>query len=232
MKSFLKLFLVLIFISPSSVLASKISVGTVVVDFNKDIKKNYVDVPIFNDSKDEKAYVQIKVYEILNPGTRDEKKVLVPKSDRTSIIVSPQRMIIEPSGKKNVRFIALNKDLKKDKVYRVNVAPIAGKFDVESGQYIKILIAYDVLTFIRPSDENAEFIAKRDGKKIIFESLGNTNVLLRKATQCPKGGKLKCKNIAGKRLYSGTKHVQELPFDNEVDYMYSIGGKIHKKTYE
>jgi P pilus assembly chaperone PapD len=165
--------------------------------------------------------------------TKNEKKILVPKDSRDSLIVSPQKLIIPASGKKNIRFIALNKKNKSDRVYRVNVAPIVGEGEAKNdGQHIKILIAYDVLTFIRPLKEEVEFSVKRDGKKITFKNTGNTNILLRKAKQCSRKNSLKCYNIVGKRLYAGLEFTQELSYDNEVEYTYSVGDKIHTKIYD
>ena len=117
MIDYLKILLIIIIFLPSTVFASRISVGTVIVDFNKDKKRNYVDVPVFNiNKKNEDAYVNVSLYEVKNPGTDKEEKILVTKNNRDGLIVSPQKMIIPARGKKNIRFIYLNKKHKEDKV--------------------------------------------------------------------------------------------------------------------
>jgi P pilus assembly chaperone PapD len=231
---FLTSYLVVIFLLLPHSFASSISVGNVIVDFNKDKQRNYIDVSVSNKSADdETAYVKVSVYEIKNPGTINEQKVLVSKNDRNSIIVSPQKLIIPPHSKKNIRFIALHKNHDQDKVYRVNIAPVSGGKKIDKGQLIQILIAYDILVFVRPQNEDSQFKGKRNGKEITFENTGNTNILLRKAKQCSKDDPSECKDLAGKRLYANApKYTQELPYDNEVEYTYSIGDKIHSKIYQ
>jgi P pilus assembly chaperone PapD len=231
LKIFNKIFLILFLVSTNNAFASKISLGTVIVDFNSEKKKKFVDVTITNVSKEEKAYVQVTIKEILNSGTKDAKRADVKKGDKNSLIVSPQKLIIEPNGKKNIRFVNLNKNLKKDRIYRVNVAPVVGGVDAKSKNFIKVLIAYDVLVMVRPENQNSDFVAKKEGKKITFTNKGNTNVLFRKAVQCPKDSSKECVKISGNRLYAGGEFSKDLPFDTKVTYTYSTGSKLETATY-
>ena len=234
-KYFINLICLALIFTAFDAYASKIALSTVIVDFNAKNKKSkrFIDVVVTNISENETAYVEVKVNEILNPGTDDEKRVEVEKGAKDSLIVSPQKMVIPPKAKKSLRFVTLHKDLKKDKIYRVNVAPVVGQVDAEGSNFIKVLIAYDVLVIVRPDQEVVDFDVKRNGKKITFTNKGNTNVLFRRAEQCPKNSSNpeQCKIIPGHRLYADTSFTQDLPFDTNVEYTYSVDGELKNATY-
>ena len=106
-----------------------------------------------NISKDEIAYVQVTIDEIINPGTKEQKRVTTKKGSKNSFIVSPQKLIIPPKGKKILRFVSLHKNLEKDKIYRIKVAPVIGKVDAKGITTIRTLFAYGVLAIVRPENE-------------------------------------------------------------------------------
>jgi P pilus assembly chaperone PapD len=229
--NYLGVFLILLLLTPSLVFASKISLGQVIVNFDAANKKSYTDVPVFNESKGEKSYVKVTVYEVHNPGTEDERVVLVPKGKGGGLIASPQKFIIQPGGVKNLRLISLDRTLKKDRVYRVNVAPVYGDFKTEKKRFVKILVAYDILVFVHPKDKKVDFEATREGKRLIFVNKGNVGVLFVAGKQCSKANPSDCIKVKGARLNVDAKRVVELPRDSEVEFTYTSDDLVYKKIY-
>jgi len=213
--------------------ASKISLGSVVIDF-KDSKTKFIDVPVYNTNEDgSKAFVKTSVFEVIDAGTDKEKRIKVGKNKKQSLIVSPQKMVIPFKGQKNIRFVSLYTNLEKDKIFRVKVEPIIGKATSKAKQAVKVLVAYETLVIIRPQEPKPLLDAKRNGKKIFFQNNGNTNILIRGATHCPSSSAdpEKCKEIPGVRLYAGGSQEMTLPFDSKVDFTININGKNEVRTY-
>jgi len=230
-RAVLVIFAILIF--PINAFCSKISLGTIVVDFN-DPKTKFIDVPVYNVNEDgSKAYVKTSVLEVLNPGTKDESRIEVAKNQKQSLIVSPQKMVIPFKGQKNIRLVSLYNDLQKDKVFRVRVEPIIAKVESTAKRAVKVLIAYEALIIVRPSQIKPSLEGKREGNKIFFKNTGNTSILVRGATQCPTNNldPDKCKEIPGFRLYSGNSYEVDLPFDSKVDFAVNFGNNSETRSF-
>lgn len=233
MKNKITILATFLFLISNQSYASKISLGSVIVDF-RDPKTKFIDVPVYNSNDDgKKAFVKATVYEVLNPGTEKEQKVEVEKNKKNSLIVSPQKMIIPYDGQKNIRFVSLYNNLKEDKIFRVKVEPIVGNFETKAKQAVKLLIAYETLVMIRPENPEPKVEGTRVGNVLTFKNTGNTNILSRGGIQCPKGesDKEKCSEIPGFRLYSGNSKVITLPHDTQAEFTFDLLGKNETRSY-
>ena len=215
------MFMLLVFLLPTDSFA-RISLSTVIVDFEPG-KPPYRDVFVNNES-DEKAYVQIEIAELRDPGTPEQTRHVITSKSFKDLIVSPRKLVIPPRGRKRIRYISQHKDIDKDKIYRVKVEPMVGNIKAEN-IVVKIVIAYDTLVIVRPSVLKPDFSIKRKGKEITVTNTGNTSVLLRKGEQC-NADKSACEKTPGKRIHAGKIWVGQLPIDGPIDYTFSVGGKL------
>lgn len=151
------------------------------------------DLVVRNES-DDKYYITVTTSEILNPGTPDEVRRLGSNPEELGLLTTPSRMILEPGQMRAIRVVSLNKDLTKDRVYRVNVTPQIGELTATPsaadtrGLAIKLLAAFDVLVTVRPEREESKLAAWREGNFLNLASIGNSNVLLLDGQICPAAG--------------------------------------------
>ena len=190
------------------------------------------DIEVENPGS-ENLYVQIEPKVVINPGTENERREAINDPRESGLLVTPNKLVIPPGGRKLVRMVSLQPLGEKERVYRVTFKPVVG--DLESEQIgIKILVGYEVLVLMQPADPDPNLIVKRDGQTMFFSNEGNTNVLLREGKQCPKGvdpESDECERLRGKRLYPGNSWSVNLPRNLPVDYQMSVGTKNMVKTY-
>ena len=191
------------------------------------------DIEVENPSE-ENLYVQVEPSIVINPGTENERREAIVDPREHGLLVTPNKLVVPPGGRKLVRLVSLQPLGKKERVYRITFKPVTGELESEHIG-IKILIGYEVLVLMQPAAPDPNLVAKKDGQKIFFNNKGNTNVLLREGKQCPKGvdpESEECERLGGKRLYPGNSWSVELPYNRPVDYQMSIGTKNLIKTYK
>ena len=173
------------------------------------------DVEVWNNS-DERSYVEISPAEILNPGSPAERRVQEADPEKLGLLVSPNRMILEPGQRKVVRIAEISAEQDRERVYRITVKPVVGNL---SGDHsgLKVLVGYDILAIVRPSAPVSRISGSRQGKSLIIRNDGNSSAELINGRQCDPGGR--CVNLPGKRLYAGSNWTQELPGNESVEYM-------------
>ena len=183
-------------------------------------KNSRKDIELWNNS-DERYYVEITPAEILNPGQSSEMRREVPNPEQLGLLVSPNRMILEPGQHKVIRVAAIVSPVERERVYRVTVKPVVG--DISDGQAgLKILVGYDVLTMVRPGNPAPKIVGGREGRTLVVRNEGNSSAELLNGKQCVAPGK-GCTALRGKRLYSGAEWRLELPGDGPVEYSVKLG---------
>lgn len=151
------------------------------------------DFVVRNESKD-KYYVTITTTEVVAPGTAEEKRVSIANPEELGLLVTPNRVILEPGQLRAFRIVSLNKNIASDRVYRVNVTPQIGSVSVQNanaenrGLAIKVLAAFDVLVTVRPKDNQPTLSVQRDGEFLTLSNPGNSNLLLLDGAVCPVAG--------------------------------------------
>lgn len=184
--------------------------SAIIVDFKPDDPRQK-NIQIYNSS-DEVTYMDISIKEVLNPGTLMEKKVELKGEDKRKLIVTPDKTTLKSKRKKVIRFISTEKNLSKDKIYRVALVPKVRGVKGEKGAIgIKVLVGYEVLVVIRASVPRFDIKSNRKSNTLIFKNDGNTNVLLNKVVQCNKKNEA-CKTLLHKRLYAGNELKIPLPY--------------------
>jgi P pilus assembly chaperone PapD len=186
-------------------------------------KNSRKDIELWNNS-DERSYVEIKPAEIINPGQLSETRHEVPNPELLGLLVSPNRMILEPGQHKAIRIADIVASADRERVYRVTVKPVVG--DISSGQAgLKILVGYDVLTIVRPDNPSPKVVGRREGRTLIVRNEGNTSAELLNGKQCDPLGR-GCAALISKRLYSGAEWKLQLSGDGPIEYSIKFGEQL------
>ena len=177
------------------------------------------DIEVWNDSN-ERSYVEILADEVLNPGTDSEKRIRESDPEILGLLVSPNRMILEPGQRKLLRIARISRDPSRERIYRIAVKPVVGELAGEASG-LKVLIGYDILVIARLAHPVAQISGSRDGKILIVRNDGNSSAELVNGRQCDANKQ--CTNLPGKRLYGGATWKQNLPASGTVEYSVKIG---------
>ncbi len=224
--------LCIFYIAPVTQVSANMVISEAILHFEpgKPLRK---DIEIENVG-DETMYVQVEPMIVRSPGTEDEDRELFKDPREAGLLVTPNKIVIPPKGRKLVRFVVLKQPTDTDAVYRVTFRPISNGVEGEKDQIgVKVVIAYQVLVLVQPAKPEPNLVAKRDGNKIKFKNKGNTNILLREGKQCPSdtANEDECEILRGHRLYSGNEWSVDLPSNRPVEYYLSIGTKNTIEKY-
>jgi P pilus assembly chaperone PapD len=195
------------------------------------------DVEVWNSGK-ETLYVSTNVYSIKNPETENSEKIEQTDARTAGLIVSPNKIILQPNERKILRILAQATAMEKDLVYRVKIAPNAGELanaDTDKAKKIagvKILIGYEMLIFVRPPNPHGDLKVTRSDKKATFTNAGNTNLDLREVKICDADKVTNCQEIKAKRLYAGQIWTTDLPrADGVIVVRQSVGMEFSEQAF-
>lgn len=178
------------------------------------------DIEVWNDGNDV-AYVVAQPFEIVSPGLPDEKRQPVEDPSVGGLLVTPQKMILQPGERKLVRIAAVTPRGGSDRVWRVTIKPVAGPVTAPESA-LKLLLGYDVLVIARPETLRSDVVGERSGSTLTLRNTGNTNVELYDGKLCPPGG-VACAAMPSKRLYPGQAWAQPLAGAGAVTYRVATG---------
>ena len=198
---------VLALLLPAAPGHAELSISQLIVEFNPGQART-ADIEIYNDST-ERSFVSIEPSEILSPGAASERRVTSPDPAKLGLLVSPNRLVLEPKQRRLLRLATLPGSTERERVYRVTVKPVAG--DVtgsESG--LKLLVGYDLLVLARPTRIDPVITVTRSGRELTVTNRGNASVELLDGKQCDPTGS-DCQTLAKKRLYAGASWTLTLP---------------------
>jgi len=220
-----------LFLLPAKNVFANMVLSEAIVHFEpgKPLRK---DIEVENPGS-ENLYVEITPAVVSSPGTENEQRIAITDPRESGLLVTPNKLVIPPGGRKLVRLVSLEPLGNKERVYRVTFKPVVG--DIESDHIgIKVMIGYEVLVLMQPASPDPNLVTKRNGTSLSLQNKGNTNVLLREGKQCPDGvaqDSEKCESVRGKRLYPGNSWSVNLPYNKPVEYYMSVGTKNSVKTF-
>jgi len=180
------------------------------------------DIELWNDGG-ERLYVVAEPSEIVDPGLPTEQRRTSPDPGVTGLLVTPQKLILEPGEHKLVRVAAVAARPAHDRVYRVTIKPVAGPISADQSA-LKLFVGYDALVLYRPDQPKAELSATRRGKQLTIHNSGNTNVELAQGRQCDPSGQ-DCRDLPANRLYPGADWTIAEPFTTPVTFQTTTAGK-------
>jgi hypothetical protein len=171
---------------------------------------NRSDLVIRNESAD-RYYITVNPVEVVSPGAADEQRVEKSDPEQLGLLVSPNRMVVDPGGMRAIRVVSLNDAVDVDRVYRIRVTPQVGEIQANDpgaearGMTVKLLTAYDVLVTVRPPKPEAGVTATRVGNEVTIRNGGNSNTLLFDGVACSPAivasGNESCEEVGARRLY-------------------------------
>lgn len=210
---------------------ANLSIDRLWVDFDSS-HSGRADVVIRNDGT-ERYYVTVAASEILAPGTDHEQRVTPSDPNQLGLLVTPNRIVLEPGALRSIRIVSLNENLTHDRIYRILISPQVGEIRApqtpeEQEQQdrqvvIKLLAAYDVLVVARPPQAHPNLQATRTPTEVVLSNTGNTNVLLANAYVCPPSVTNAethegCQSLEAHRLYAGDNiHI---PLSSPNDHLF------------
>jgi P pilus assembly chaperone PapD len=186
------------------------------------------DIEVWN-AGDERMYVLAEPFEIRGSGTPDEQRTPAGQPEEAGLLVSPQRLVLEPGERRTIRVAAIGARPASDRVYRIAIRPVAGTISAEASA-LKVFVGYDVLALVRPERFTGDVEAQRSGRILVLRNEGNTAQELFDGQQCDSGGN-NCQVLPAKRLYPGAAWEQTLPFETPVRYKSSIGPTIRDRQF-
>ena len=186
------------------------------------------DIEVWNDGP-ERIYVVAEPAEIVEPGTIAQRRERATDPSVSGLLVSPQRMILEPGQRRLVRVATVLPRDDRDRVYRVTIKPVAGSLSAE-GDAIKVYVGYDVLVIQRPALISGQVTGERMGRTLRIANGSNTAWELFDGRQCDTAGR-NCVTLPAARLYAGTDWVVNLPYDTKVDYRATNGARTLARRF-
>lgn len=197
--------------------SAQLAVDRLWVDFQSGAADR-TDVTLRNESSDV-YYITVSPVEVQNAGLPNETRVTEADPDKLGLLVTPNRVVMQPGDTRSIRIVSLNQGLKTDRVYRVTITPQVGDIvdnnaaAPDHAMSVKLLAAYELLVTVRPDGSKSKVDVKRVADGITLTNLGNTNVLYFDGEDCPANSDAavgaKCIKVGSKRLYVGNAwHVK------------------------
>ena len=180
------------------------------------------DVEIWNSGTD-RAFVEVDPREIIDPGTARESSRSDPDPEKLGLLVSPERVILEPGQRKLLRIASLA-PADRERVYRVTVKPVVGQVSSDSSG-LKVLVGYDVLVLVRPREAAPHVSGTRSVSGLTLRNDGNVSVELVDGKECA-GTSATCTDLPGGRLYAGAEKTIRTASGSRVEYKLKIGSKL------
>ncbi len=186
------------------------------------------DIELWNDGP-ERLYVVAEPSEVLDPGQATELRKPSADPAVTGLLVTPQKLILEPGERKLVRVAAVTERPAKDRIYRVTIKPVAGPLSAERSA-LKLFVGYDALVMLRPAQPTIEVAATRRGDNLEIHNRGNTNVELTHGKQCDTTGQ-NCRDLPANRLYPGAGWTVSTPYRTPVTFRTVAYGQQGSVTF-
>ncbi len=206
---------------------AQMTLSTTVVDMQPGVADSG-DIEVWNEGS-ERMYVVAEPSEIISPGLPSEERTSNPDPAILGVLVTPQRMVLEPGQRRIIRISAISPRQENDRVYRVTIKPVVG--DVSANvSALKVMFGYDTLVILRPPSIVGTVSATREGKKVVFRNNSNTAQEIFDGIQCDTSGK-NCIKLSGTRLYAGASWVQDFQYDTFVEYSISAGQDSVRKQF-
>lgn len=204
-----------------------IALSKVIVDLSADAPPRD-DIEITNTGE-ERAYIVAEPAIIQAPGTAREKRVESSDPTVTGLLVTPQKLVLEPRESKLVRVALVAPRDTTERVFRLTIKPVAGAIQAEQTA-LKVFVGYDVLVIARPSRTTGEITATRAGGTIAFHNGSNASVEMSDGQQCDAAGK-DCTNLPAMRLYAGADWSVPIHRDTPVTFRIQQGGSSIRKAF-
>jgi hypothetical protein len=180
-------------------------------------------------SPKQNVYFKTQLKEVLEPQKGTQSKYFESKDPSSlGLFITPNKAIITPGhGPENISIINTNKNLQKERVYRLDVIPVIPKAEGNGfGTQMTVLLAYDVLIHVQPENPIITHDFFFQDEEFHFHNTGNMHVNLKAGKQC--NSQDECVDIPTGNLYSDSKVT--IPLNSDTTYVeYEIVARGIKK---
>lgn len=204
-----------------------IALSKVIVELTPDAPPRD-DIEVTNTGE-ERQYIVAEPAIIAAPGTPQEKRIESSDPTVTGLLVTPQKLVLEPRESKLVRVALVAPRDNKERVFRLTIKPVAGSIEAEQTS-LKVFVGYDVLVIARPATSAGEVTATRKAGTITFHNGSNASVELSDGRQCDAAQK-NCASLPGWRLYAGADWTVPITRDTPVKYRIQQGARSIEKVF-
>lgn len=185
---------------------------------------------IVSNTGQDVLFITATLSEVVDPGLPTERRIEHDDPEAAGLIVTPNRVIVQPGQRKTLRIANIGDTPVRDRVYRLLVNPSVGDVGADATM-LRVLVAYDVLVVVEPAEPAFELDWTRDGTSLVLTNRGNSNVLLQNGALCPSGGG-ECIEVPGRRVYPGATVTIELPAaEGAVNFLASGAGQHVQATF-
>jgi P pilus assembly chaperone PapD len=197
-----------------------IILSKVIVDMPADLPPRE-DIEVMNDGQ-ERQYVVADPALIQEPGTLREKRIDSPDPTITGLLVTPQKLVLEPGERKLIRVALVAPRDDAERIYRLAIHPVAGSVEAENTA-LKVFVGYDILIIARPATVTGKLTATRTSTTtIVFHNGSNSSVEMSQGRQCDDAGS-NCTPLPATRLYAGADWSVAIARDTSVKYKVQRG---------
>ncbi len=197
-----------------------ITVDKAIIEFDAG-GEYYTDITVTNNET-AKAYVGANIFEIENPGLKNEARKPLTDPDKALLIATPARTILEGKQSRPIRLLNLDEDQKQERVYRVMVEPVETRQKSDKHD-VQVLVSYELLVIVRPEKPVVKVTSTRKGDTLTFTNAGNTSVFLESGQQCHPDKPKECKTYKGTRLYTGASWELKTDWKTPVTFTLNTG---------
>jgi len=191
---------------------AQFAMSEMIIDFPDNSPRQH-DVEIISKSKDTQ-YIVAQTYLVEHPTRPNEKRTLFSDPTKSGLLITPNKMVLPAGTRKLMRFLLLDQETDKDKIYRVVVKPVIKGVDTQGNRVaIKVLVGYEALIIVRPKNPKIDITGERKGNALTLTNNGNTNASFQEGQQCDALGS-NCKNLNVTRIYAGDSWTVTLPYQN------------------
>lgn len=217
---------IIVALLPTASMAS-LTLDKVIIDI-ADQETGRADIELANEGA-ERMYVAVEPFEILKPDQSDETRVELPIGDDSPLFVSPRRLILEAGERRLVRIAAIGGRPESERTFRVRIRPVAGEV-VGEDSGLKLMIGYDTLVLLRPSNRKGSLTVVRESEKILVRNDSNTSYEFFDGKACQTEQE-SCRSIKPNRLYPGETWEISAMRQEKIEFSRIVNGKTERVTF-
>ncbi len=191
-------------------------------------KPEQQDVELISRGK-ENDYILAEVSEVVHPGTAHEQRKPVADMAEPELLVTPDKTVLPPGGRKLMRFVLLASPGAAERIYRVALKPVIRGVENTDQVGLKVLVGYEVLVIVRPASLKPAYTARRKGNALVVRNTGNTNILFQGGRPCADGAS--CAPLPSERVYAGAEARLPLPAVGQAAYTVWDGVKSDQRVF-
>lgn len=169
-------------------------------------KDNNHPVRIYNKS-DAIAYVKVdNVVRVEQPGTPNQKEVLVNNIENPEVMVTPNLLIIQPNSDADIVVVDMVNDRDIEQAYYVKVEQV----QPPATKGVILSVNYRVLVHVEPKVMKPQLLTEQKHDSVVLKNQGNVRYALRDVKWCKRGEDQNCIALKKNGSFRIYPHMEKL----------------------